>query len=112
MQRRLLWTPIGRYQMEVMSGQLHLAIPKGLVVPAFDDGGEEIPETIGVELSREETWELVRLVRSIRAMELETQPMSLLMRLQNNCKARLLLSVMCSWPAISSTSKGMKKKRR
>ena len=60
--------------MELMSGNLFLSVPQNLLTPDFDDNGDDIADTTRVELNREETLELMRLLRSVRLMEMESQP--------------------------------------
>lgn len=74
MNRRLLPASIGRYQIEVMSGHLLLYIPQELLTPTDDLDDGKWANTISVELDDDETLDLMRSLRSIRRMELESQP--------------------------------------
>lgn len=72
--RRMLPVRIGRYQIEVISGRLLLYIPPELLTPTEELGDGQWANTMTVELEDEETLDLMRSLRSIRRMELESQP--------------------------------------
>lgn len=68
MARRVQYTDIGRYGMEVITGCLmfYASRTKGVVHVEDDE--------VQIEMDQEETLELMRLLRSVPAMEMDSAP--------------------------------------
>jgi len=74
MQRHQEPTSIGRYTIEVLSGKLFLYVPESLITEADEEHRRGQTNVMEIEMERQETLDLLRTLRGICFLELESQP--------------------------------------